>query len=67
MLGHALRFVETVVFRVGETNLRSRRAMGKICGRLTDRSKLRDGLNGPIVYVVYAITRESFAEGPLSV
>lgn len=66
MLGHALKSVERVVFRVGETNLRSRRAMEKIGGRLTDRTERLDGPNGPIVHVVYEITRESFAKWPLS-
>jgi hypothetical protein len=32
MLRHALRFVETVVFRVGLTNFRSQRAVEKIGG-----------------------------------
>lgn len=66
MLAHALESVERVVFRVGETNLRSRRAMEKIGGRLTDRTERLDGPNGPIVHVVYEIDRESFANGPLS-
>lgn len=66
MLSHALKSVERVVFRVGETNLRSRRAMEKIGGRLTDRTERLDGPNGPIVHVVYEITRESFAKWPLS-
>ena len=34
MLAHAFGQVERVAFRVGETNLRSRRAMEKIGGRL---------------------------------
>ena len=34
MVAHALRFVERVVFVVGENNLRSRRAMEKIGARL---------------------------------
>jgi RimJ/RimL family protein N-acetyltransferase len=34
MLEHAFTFVDTVVFWVGETNWRSRRAMEKIGGRL---------------------------------
>ena len=36
MLAHALTTVERAVFRVGAENLRSRRAMEKIGGRLTD-------------------------------
>ncbi|MFI5363499.1 MAG: GNAT family N-acetyltransferase [Elusimicrobiota bacterium] len=35
MLDHAFRFVKTVVFHVGEHNLRSRRAMEKIGGVLS--------------------------------
>lgn len=66
MLAHALRYVETVVFRVGETNLRSRRAMEKIGGALTEREDFVDSPTGPIRHVVYAITRESFAVGPLA-
>ena len=34
MLDHALRFVDQVLFHVGEKNLRSRRAMGKIGAEL---------------------------------
>ena len=66
MLGHALQHVETVVFRVGETNLRSRRAMEKIGGILTEREEVIEGPSGPIRHVVYAITRDSFAAGPLA-
>lgn len=66
MLTHALQFVETVVFRVGETNLRSRGAMEKIGGRLTDRREVIEVTSGSAVHVVYKITRESFASGPLS-
>ncbi len=65
MLGHALKFVERVDFRVGEGNLRSRRAMEKIGGRLSDRSDIVDTASGPVRHVVYEITRDSFADGPL--
>lgn len=66
MLAHALRFVERVDFRVGENNLRSRRAMEKIGGKLSDRSELAETVSGPIRHVIYEITRESFASGPLN-
>jgi RimJ/RimL family protein N-acetyltransferase len=66
MLAHALRFVERVDFRVGEHNLRSRRAMEKIGGRLTDRFAIAETANGPARHVVYEITRNSFAAGPLN-
>ena len=65
MLGHALKFVERVDFRIGEDNLRSRRAMEKIGGRLSDRSDIVDTASGPERHVVYEITRDSFADGPL--
>lgn len=66
MLAHALGFVERVNFRVGETNWRSRGAMEKIGGRLTDRSDIAETPSGAIRHVIYEITRESFASGPLN-
>ena len=66
MLDHALRHVETVEFQIGEANLRSRRAMEKIGGRLSDRSNVVEMADGPVRHVIYEITRESFAAGPLA-
>ena len=66
MLGHALGSVERVLFRVGETNVRSRRAMEKIGGRLTDQIDLTVMAGREVRHVVYEITRESFGIGPLS-
>ena len=66
MLEHALRFVEAVRFIVGEDNVRSRRAMEKIGGRLTDWRETRAIAGGEVTHVRYEITRESFANGPLS-
>ena len=66
MLAHALQFVERVDFRVGEDNLRSRGAMEKIGGRLSERSDIVDTASGPVRHVVYEITRAGFAAGPLS-
>ena len=43
MLDHAFRFVDTVIFRIGETNLRSRRAVEKIGGRLIVGAPLATG------------------------
>jgi RimJ/RimL family protein N-acetyltransferase len=55
MLDHAFRFVETVVFRIGTANLRSRRAVEKIGGVLTDRREIVN-LHGHVIeHVVYAI------------
>ena len=53
MLGHAFRFVERVVFRVGETNWRSRRAVEKLGAQLTDE---REG-SGALTHLVYALDR----------
>ena len=66
MIGHALRHVELVEFQVGESNLRSRRAMEKIGGRLTDRSTVIEYAERSVRHVIYEITRDSFAAGPLS-
>jgi N-acetyltransferase len=59
MLDHAFRFVETVIFRVGDTNLRSRRAMEKIGGVLTDRTETVMLGSVPVTHVTYAITKHT--------
>lgn len=66
MLAHALQSVERVEFRVGEANWRSRGAMQKIGGRLTDRVDITQLPGGPTRHVIYEIDRASFASGPLS-
>jgi RimJ/RimL family protein N-acetyltransferase len=64
MLEHAFRHVERVIFVVGEHNLRSRRAMEKIGGQLTERIiEVAGSPQGR--HVVYAIARHAFAGGPL--
>lgn len=65
MLEHAFRFVERVDFRVGEDNVRSRAAMTKIGGRLSERTSVAEMAGGPVRHVIFEITRESFAIGPL--
>ena len=54
LLNHAFTFVDTVVFWVGETNLRSRRAMEKIGGVLRPGVHHRE-VAGDAPYVVYEI------------
>lgn len=67
MLEHAFRFFDRVEFRVGECNLRSQRAMEKIGGHLTDRFAMVDlPGGGTMPHVIFEITRDSFASGPLS-
>lgn len=66
MLSHALAAVERVVFRVGAGNLRSRRAMEKIGGRLMELTEDVSYPDGRVVaHVFYEIDRASFAAGPL--
>lgn len=57
MLDHAFRSVDRVIFLVGDTNLRSRRAVEKIGGYLTSREHRAEMVGKPVVHVVYAIDR----------
>lgn len=67
MIGYAFeRGFEAAIFLVGETNLRSRRAMEKIGGVLTDRTQVWDMAGVPTRHVIYRITPQDFASGPLS-
>jgi RimJ/RimL family protein N-acetyltransferase len=57
MLDHAFHVVERAILLVGETNARSRRAVEKVGGVLTDRVETRT-IRGAIVdHVVYEIRR----------
>ncbi|CAN5262413.1 GNAT family protein [soil metagenome] len=67
MIGHALVSVERAIFLVGEHNIRSRRAMEKIGGRLTDRTHEAVMAGQPVRHVIYTIDRPGFAAGPLTV
>lgn len=67
MLAHALASVAEVRFLVGEGNTRSRTALERIGARLTDRREERIMAGGEMIpHLTYAITRESFASGPLA-
>lgn len=65
MIGHALKHFDRAIFIVGEKNIRSRRAMEKIGGVLTDRTLDVEMAGAPARHVVYAIDRAGFAAGPL--
>lgn len=65
MVGHALGGAERVIFLVGDTNLRSRRALEKIGATLTDRVHDAEMAGRPVRHLIYAIDRRSFAAGPL--
>jgi RimJ/RimL family protein N-acetyltransferase len=61
MLDHAFRFVERVVFVVGETNLRSQRALQKIGAELVGPAE-RAAADGTLRRnVIFAITRPRVA------
>ena len=66
MLEYAFRHVERVVFRVGAGNVISRKAMANIGGRLTGDSYVEERAGEPVEHVVYEITCETFADGPLA-
>ena len=66
MVGHALQTFDRVIFLIGETNIRSRRAMEKIGGVLTDRTHVTALAGAPVVHVIYAIDRAGYASGPLA-
>ncbi len=66
MIRHALKCFDRVLFLVGEDNLRSRRAMEKIGGRLTDRVDDFTFAGRTVRHVFYAIDDDSFAAGPLA-
>ena len=67
MIAHALEFVAQVEFWAGADNVRSRRALEKIGAQLRDRIEQVDIAGRQVPHVVYAITREAFANGPLAV
>lgn len=59
MLDHAFTSVEHVVFRIGATNVRSRRAIEKIGAILTDRRETVLLHGKPIEHVIYQLSRPS--------
>jgi N-acetyltransferase len=67
MLRHAFTFVETVAFRVGEHNLRSRGAMTKIGGVLTGRVAERVMVGGVLTrHVTFTISKSDFEASALN-
>lgn len=57
MLDHIHAQVRTVVFTVGETNVRSRRAMEKIGGVLRAGTEMREMAGAMVPHVIYEIVR----------
>jgi len=61
MLDHAFRFVDRVILRIGEHNLRSRRAAEKIGARLTERTDVTTAGGVETTHLFYAIERDGSA------
>lgn len=60
MIDYALQFVKKVLFHIGETNMRSRKAIEKI-GAVEDGSFDKENIDGtPRKVVTYKIVKESF-------
>ena len=57
MLEHIFQFVDHVVFKIGETNLRSRKAVEKIGGVLIDRREKMEVSGVVVEHVWYRITK----------
>ncbi|WP_299196621.1 GNAT family protein [uncultured Erythrobacter sp.] len=65
MVAHALGSVAECRFAVGDDNWRSRKAMEKIGGRLTDRTDMRGMAGSERIHVYYVIGKDEFESGPL--
>ena len=57
MLGHAFKFVESVVFLIGPQNVRSQKALEKIGGVLTERRTKTNPNRETVENVVYQIKK----------
>lgn len=66
MTGHALAAVGSVMFMIGETNMRSRTAIERIGAVLTTRTLVANLSTGPVTHVIYTIDGAGFAAGPLA-
>jgi RimJ/RimL family protein N-acetyltransferase len=64
MLNHAFRFVERVLFHVGEKNLRSRTAMERLGGQLIGNAPVAYFGEAATVNVIYEITRTDWVAAP---
>jgi RimJ/RimL family protein N-acetyltransferase len=65
MLDHAFRFVDRAIFMIGIDNIRSRRAIERVGGKLTDR---RDDVmiaGRPVTHVIYAIDKDGDGIAPV--
>jgi len=61
MLDHGFRFVDRIVFVVGEQNLRSQKALEKIGAKFLRKKDLSTADNAETTHLVFAITRKAEA------
>jgi RimJ/RimL family protein N-acetyltransferase len=61
MLGHAFRFVDRVLFVVGEKNFRSQRALEKIGARFLKKAQVPGPDSTMRVNFVFVVTRSSYS------
>lgn len=66
MLAHAFQSVRLVRFRVGETNYRARIALERIGAQRTRETELDRYQGKRVLRLLYAISAEDFAAGPLA-
>jgi RimJ/RimL family protein N-acetyltransferase len=63
MLDHAFRFVDRVVFVVGENNIRSQKALAKIGASFLKKAQLPAGDGTVRTNVVFVIYRKVISRG----
>jgi RimJ/RimL family protein N-acetyltransferase len=66
MLAHAFESFDRVLFRVGETNYRSRIALEKIGATRTRKTQLSQYQGRRVLHLVYELTKDDFETGPLA-
>lgn len=62
MLNHAFQFVDKVIFHVGENNMRSRKAMEKLGGKLTGTAPVAYYAEVQNINCIYEIEKQNWYE-----
>jgi RimJ/RimL family protein N-acetyltransferase len=63
MLDHAFKFVESVIFKIGSTNFRSRKALEKIGGVVAEQREMTDLTAEHVVYRIKKPTGQPMSLG----
>jgi N-acetyltransferase len=64
MLDHAFKFVDSVIFVIGSTNVRPQKAIERIGGVITDRHEQRNLGSDTVEHVVYRIKNPAITSTP---